>query len=236
MVFRGLRVARDSERAAFSPSTLTLWVESASHGVIVAGGTEHARAASACDEGDRATEHALPINELISMRCAHILALSQLEDNALFATQVLLAEILLRVHSMLGILHATKVWLLAPDALVEGGVVDCEFFQLAIVFVTRCHDSTLLVISFFSGHLHAQKADKLPKVYLLVVLVGEAWDVVVELHQLLAGWAVKVAETDFQSCPPMCQHHQSAIRMEYVATGQSDAWLLTQLICVTHAS
>ena len=236
MVFRGLGVARDSERAVFSPSTLTLWVESASHGVIVAGGTVHARAASACEEGDRATEHALLINELVSMRCAHILAVSQLEDNALFAIQVLLGELSLRVHSLLAILHAPKVWLLAPVALVEGAVVDCEFLQLAIVDVTRCHDSTLLVISFFSGHLHAQKADKLPKVYLLVVLVGEAWDVVVELHQLLAGWAVKVAKTDFQSCPPMCQHHQSAIRMEYVATDQSDAWLLTQLICVTDAS
>ena len=222
-------MAWDSNRAIFPSSALGLYDEFASHGIVVARSAVPARATCTGKNGDRATVHAFPINELVSVPLTHIFAEAQLEDCTLLAIQVLFGELSLRVHSLLAIFHASKVGLLTPVTLVEGAVVDCEVCQLAVVDVPWCHDSPTLVVTFFLGHLHAQKADQILLTDLLVDLVGDDWDVVVELNRLLAGRAIKVTESDLHSRPLMIQHHQNAIRMEHVTTGHSNAGLFSKL-------
>ena len=109
--------------------------------------------ASRTDEESNGTAvHALPVDKLVAMWFARGLAPVELFRNALFAKEVLCLELVLRLHRLQTIHHATKVWNLALEALIKGAVVQRKIRQFAEIDVALCDDPACLVIALCYGH------------------------------------------------------------------------------------
>ena len=187
-------------------------------------------------QGDRATEHAFPIDELVAMLFAHCFTETELFGHALFTEQIFLLQSIFRLHRLHAIFHPTEVWLLALDALVERAIVHGEAGQVVIVNVTFCDNSTRFVVALFAGHLQRELKDLRLDHQLFDDLFGQNGHPIVDHNLLLATRAVKIAERDAQRRPLVLQHHHDTVGVEYVAAGHSNARLVAELARETNAT
>ena len=182
-------------------------------------------------ESNGTAVHALPVDKLVSMRCARRLAPVELirTRKALFTNEIICFDLILRLHSLQTVHHASKVWNFALEALIEGAVVECKFRKFAEVYVALSDDSASNVIALCYGHTHRRSHHLSLQRQLFDQLRGQIGHMIIDHHLLLAARAVQITERNAHSCILVLHHQERTVSMEHVPTGQAHARLLTQL-------
>ena len=195
--------------------------------VIVAPLAEVVRS-EAVEESHAAAEHALPVDLLLSMLLAVVLARAIGLHLALLAAQVLFLGVLLDALLHLAVNHSAKVGLLAVVALVECAAVHRELEKLALVVVSWCRQALILIQALILCGLQGHHLDLLAK----LVKFGELHiDLIAVslLDLLLALGARHECEGDLECAPLVLEQHQHAIGVEDVPAAKLHAGLLAEL-------
>ena len=207
------------------------------HDIVVAWIAEVVAALAADKLADRAAVHALEVNELISMLCAHVFAEADFLPGAWPAEEVLLACLVFGLHRLLAILHSAKVGLAALEALVESAEVDGEALKVAKVRITLSDNAAASIAALISSSLDGQLRQ--------ITLFGQVsfkkhaddrddhWELLLsrsaihlfkslvtwQLDLRLAAWAIKIAEGDAERASTMLEELSNAVGVVDMATG-----------------
>ena len=143
----------ESERAVRATLAVSLDFRSARHGIVVARLAELSSSTTAVEEGDRATEVALPVTVLVAMLLAHLLTIAKLFIRARLAHELFFLHLALSLHRLAAVLHAAEVGLRALEALVKCAVMHRETSDIIEIDVSLGDYSSISVISLLDGLL-----------------------------------------------------------------------------------
>ena len=147
----------DAERAIVSAGALCLdLVLPTVHDIIVAWLAEIVAALAAHEKANGAAVHALEVDKLVAVLCTHVATKAHGLPSARLAEKIFWLGLILSLHCLLAVLHATKVGLMAVEALVESAEVDGKGLKLSEVCIVRVDYATARRISLISGRLDGQ--------------------------------------------------------------------------------
>ena len=159
-VIASLRVIRNAERAILATFAISAClVLPTVHNVVVAWRAEIVAALAAHEKANGAAVHALEVDKLVSVLCTHVATKSHGLPSARLAEKIFPLGLILSLHCLLAVLHATKVGLMAVEALVESAEVDGKGLKLSEVCIVRVDYATARRISLISGRLDGQFYD-----------------------------------------------------------------------------